>query len=186
MSPTVNSHLNPEEASDRISSQLAKLPPKRGIIYVDGPSGAGKTALLADFAASTTGAVLVDATGRSAEEVADQVMRAIGVSYGDFRSIHALTSLVDDLVFDRKFDPRIVVVTNTQWAGKRRFTDEPLGVAAGGIVGAFSRRSKETNIKLVVEVDSEVYDLSPRNQNPIPHHLIRHLYRGAARSINEH
>ncbi|TXS35052.1 hypothetical protein EAO75_45450, partial [Streptomyces sp. uw30] len=118
--------------------------------------------------------------------MADQVMRAIGVSYGDFRSIHALTSLVDDLVFDRKFDPRIVVVTNTQWAGKRRFTDEPLGVAAGGIVGAFSRRSKETNIKLVVEVDSEVYDLSPRNQNPIPHHLIRHLYRGAARSINEH
>ncbi|MET9832356.1 ATP-binding protein [Streptomyces sp. NPDC006385] len=152
---------------DQIRSQLAELPPKRGIVYADGPSGAGKTTLLRDFAASTPGAVLVDATRCSAEEVADRVMRAIGVSYGDFRSINALTNLVHDLVFDRKFDPRIVVVTNTQWAGKRRFTDEPLGVAAGGIVAAFSRRSKATNIKLVVEVDSEVHDLGPRNRNPI-------------------
>ncbi|MFE6174420.1 hypothetical protein [Streptomyces sp. NPDC056464] len=137
----MNSHLNLEGASDQINSQLAELPPKRGIIYVDGPSGAGKTALLADFAASTPGAVLVDATGCSAEEVADRAMRAIGVSYGDIRSVHAR-------------------------AGKGRFTDEPLGVAVGGIVGAVSRRSKATSIKLVVEVDSEVYDLSPRNQTP--------------------
>ncbi|AWE52769.1 SUKH-4 family immunity protein [Streptomyces nigra] len=162
----MHSHLNREEASEQITSQLANLPPKRGIVYVDGPSGAGKTALLAEFSA-TTGAVLIDATGCSTEEVADRMMQAIGVPYGNVRSMRTFTTLVKDRVFNRDFELRTVVVTNTQWAGKTRFTHEPVAVATEGIVHEFSRLSKAINIKLVVEIDSEVCDLSPRNRNAI-------------------
>lgn len=165
--PVVNTHLNWEETSTRISSRLAELPPKKGVVYVDGPSGVGKTSLLRHFAASAPEAVLVDATGCSTEEVADRVMQAIGVSCGNVRSIPVFTTLVKDRVWNRDFEPKTVVITNTQWAGKTRITHDPVAVATEGIVDEFSRSSKATNIKLVVEIDSEVCDLSPRNRNAI-------------------
>ncbi|WP_159039095.1 SUKH-4 family immunity protein [Streptomyces sp. JHA19] len=163
----MNTHLNWEETSTRISSRLAELPPKKGVVYVDGPSGVGKTSLLRHFAASAPEAVLVDATGCSTEEVADRVMQAIGVSCGNVRSIPVFTTLVKDRVWNRDFEPKTVVITNTQWAGKTRITHDPVAVATEGIVDEFSRSSKATNIKLVVEIDSEVCDLSPRNRNAI-------------------
>ncbi|MEU2784613.1 SUKH-4 family immunity protein [Streptomyces sp. NPDC007110] len=164
----MNTHQNLEEIATQISSRLAELPPKKGVVYVDGPSGAGKTSLLRHFAASAPEAVLVDATGCSTEEVADRVMQAIEVSYDNVRSISVFATLVKDRVFNRTFDPKTVVLTNTQWAGKTRISHEPVAVATEGIVDEFSRSSKAINVKLVVEIDSEVCDLSPRkNRNAI-------------------
>ncbi|MFI7412247.1 SUKH-4 family immunity protein [Streptomyces sp. NPDC049627] len=158
----MNSQLGPQEAYDQIRAQLGRLSPTKGFLYLDGPSGAGKSRLLQHFADNTPGALLVDAAGCTVEEVADRVMRAINLPYGDHRSSFALYTRVAEQDLSH-----IVLVTNTQWAGKTRSTDEPLRVATGGIVGQFGRKSKKTGIKFIVEVDSEVHDLSPRNRNPI-------------------
>ncbi|MER5937499.1 ATP-binding protein [Streptomyces sp. NPDC001928] len=158
----MNAQLGPQGAADEIRAQLGRLSPTRGFLYLDGPSGTEKSRLLQHFADSTPGALLVDAAGCTVEEVADHVMRAINIPYGDYRSSFALYTRVAEQDLSH-----IVLVTNTQWAGKTRSTDEPLQVATGGIVGQFGRKSKKTGIKFIVEVDSEVYDLSPRNPNPI-------------------
>ncbi|NUT25196.1 MAG: hypothetical protein HOV84_04555 [Streptomyces sp.] len=158
----MNAQHGPQDAADQIRAQLGRLSPTKGFLYLDGPSGTGKSRLLQHFADSTPGALLVDAAGCTVEEVADRVMRAISIPYGDYRSSFALYTRVAEQDLSH-----IVIVTNTQWAGKTRSTDEPLRVATGGIVGQFGRKSKKTGIKFVVEVDSEVFDLSPRNQNPI-------------------
>ena len=69
----MHSPLAPHEAVVQLRERLEQLPPKQGYLYLDGPSGAGKTQLLQEFAETTPGAVLVDTAGCTAGQVADRV-----------------------------------------------------------------------------------------------------------------
>ncbi|MFE5189328.1 ATP-binding protein [Streptomyces sp. NPDC056628] len=150
--------LGPKEAVDQLRARLNRLPPTKGFLYLDGPSGAGKSRLLREFADATPGAVLIDAAGCTAEQIADRVMRAIGVPYEDNRSLFALYLRAEDQDLSH-----VVILTNTQWAGTTRHTDAPEEVAISGIVNAFGLKSGDTGIKFIVEIDSEVYGLSRRS-----------------------
>jgi len=86
MSPPEHTPLAPQEAVAQLRERLEQLAPTQGYLYLDGPSGAGKTRLLREFAATTPNAVLVDAAGCTAEQVADRVVRAIGVPHDNDHS----------------------------------------------------------------------------------------------------
>jgi hypothetical protein len=151
--------LAPQEAVAQLRERLEQLPPKEGYLYLDGLSGAGKTQLLQEFAETTPGAVLVDTAGCTAGQVADRVLRAIGVPYDDKRSLFSLYLQARDQGLSR-----VVILTNTQWAGTTRHTDEPGNVAIGGIVAEFGFNSKRVGVRFIVEVDTEVYTLRPRSR----------------------
>ena len=155
---TLHAPLGPQEAVDQLRARLDHLKPTHGFVYLDGPSGAGKSRLLQEFADATPGAVLIDSAGCTAEQVADRVMRGIGVPYEDNRSLFALYLRAEDQDLDR-----VVILTNTQWAGTTRHTAEPEDAAIRGIVNAFGLKSGNTGIRFIVEIDSEVCDLSRRS-----------------------
>ncbi|MGW7662170.1 SUKH-4 family immunity protein [Streptomyces sp. NPDC054756] len=152
--------LGPQETVDQLRARLDHLKPTHGFVYLDGPSGAGKSRLLQEFADATPGAVLIDAAGCTAEQVADRVVRAIGVPHdNDQRSLFDLY-----LIAQEQDLSHVVILTNTQWAGTTRHTDEPWNVAIGGIVAQFGIKSGRVGVKFIVEVDTEVHELRPRSR----------------------
>ncbi|POX44865.1 hypothetical protein C3488_31475 [Streptomyces sp. Ru72] len=60
----------------------------------------------------------------------------------------------------------LVLVSNTQWAGRNRSTTEPRHTAEH-LAGNLGLDYKKTGVRFVIEVDSEVHDLSPRNRSPL-------------------
>ncbi|MFK0122824.1 ATP-binding protein [Streptomyces nigra] len=145
---------------DQLRERLEQLPPEQGYLYLDGPSGAGKTRLLREFADATPGAVLVDAAGCTAEQIADRVIRALGVPYNnDQRSLFDLY-----LIAQERDLSHVVILTNTQWAGTTRHTDEPWNVAIGGIVAQFGIKSERVGVQFIMEVDTEVSSVKPRSR----------------------
>ncbi|MFJ5231291.1 hypothetical protein ACIQBJ_15505 [Kitasatospora sp. NPDC088391] len=54
----------------------------RGVLYVCGPAGSGRSAVLAGIAAADPGAVLVDAAGRGVASVADELAERAGLFGG--------------------------------------------------------------------------------------------------------
>ncbi|CAM5555705.1 ATP-binding protein OS=Streptomyces viridochromogenes OX=1938 GN=ACM01_30790 PE=4 SV=1 [Streptomyces viridochromogenes] len=57
-----------------------------------------------------------------------------------------------------------MILTNAQWAGTTRHTDEPRNVAIGGIVTQFGFKSKRVGVRFIIEVDTEMYTLWPRSR----------------------
>ncbi|MGP2440134.1 hypothetical protein [Streptomyces sp. JW3] len=153
---------NSDEAADRLHTWAADSSPDRGFLFVDGPAGSGKTGLLREVATATPGACVVDAAGASTEAVLDEVMRSLGVSYGDYRSAEFLAEEI------KEQDPRhsLVFVTNTQWAGRTRSTTEPLHTAEH-LAGTLGIDFKMTGVRLVIEIDSTVQSLGPRVRQPL-------------------
>lgn len=158
MTPQSDSH----EAASRLHAWVNDPSPKHGFLFVDGPAGSGKSALLRDFAKATSKAVLVDAAGLSTEAVLDSVMRSLGVSYGDYRGAQFLADEIEEQ------DPShsVVLVSNTQWAGQTRSTTEPWHTAEH-LAGNLGLDFKTTGVRFVIEIDSTVHDLSPRNRDPL-------------------
>ncbi|WP_194238594.1 SUKH-4 family immunity protein [Streptomyces spongiae] len=150
------------DAASRLHAWVNDPSPKRGFLFVDGPAGSGKSALLRDFAEGTPGAVLVDAAGLSTEAVLDGVMQSLGVSYGDYRGAQFLAEEIEEQ------DPEhsLVLVSNTQWAGRTRSTTEPWHTAEH-LAGTLGIDFKTTGVRFVIELDSTVHDLSPRNRDPL-------------------
>ncbi|MDC2958786.1 SUKH-4 family immunity protein [Streptomyces gilvifuscus] len=151
-----------QEAMGRLRAWVDDPAPKYGFLFVDGPGGSGKSALLRDFAEARPNAVLVDAAGVSTEAVLDSVMKSLGVSYGDYRGAEFLTDEMEEQ------DPShsVVVVSNTQWAGQTRSTTEPWHTAEH-LAGNLGLGFRDTGVRFVIEIDSTVQDLSPRNRDPL-------------------
>lgn len=155
-------HNSSSEAASSLRAWVNEPSPKRGFLFVDGPAGSGKSALLRDFAEATPEAVHVDAAGLSTEAVLDAVMRSLGVSYGDYRGAEFLAEEMEEQ------DPNhsVVLVSNTQWAGRTRSTTEPWHTAEH-LAGTLGIDFKTTGVRFVIEIDSTVCDLSPRNRHPL-------------------
>ncbi|WP_437084245.1 SUKH-4 family immunity protein [Streptomyces sp. enrichment culture] len=100
--------------------------------------------------------------GLSTEEVLDEVMRSLGVSYGDYRGARFLAEEMEEQ------DPlhSLVVVTNTQWAGRTRSTAEPL-YTAEHLAGTLGIDFRITGVRFVIEIDSTVRDLGARVRQPL-------------------
>ncbi|MFM9373744.1 SUKH-4 family immunity protein [Streptomyces sp. Da 82-17] len=154
--------LGEGEAAQQLLSWLRNPEPRHGYLFVGGPSGAGKSALLREAAVDMPEAVLVDAAGLSSEEVVDRVMRALGVSYGDYRSVQFLS---DDLA-EESPSHSVVLVTNTQWAGQTRSTAEPAHLVSL-LAGVFGVDHRSTGVRFVIEVDGDVAAVDLRGQRPI-------------------
>ncbi|GAA3074711.1 SUKH-4 family immunity protein [Streptomyces glomeratus] len=161
MHPQDNHH----EAADQLRSWMENPSPAYGFQFLDGPSPAGKTELLRALDDATSGTCLVDAKGLSTEELVDAVMQELGIPYGDRRSLSSLASVMKIHKKEHNLS-RVVLVANTQWAGSTRDTTEPRR-AANALAGGFGIHFKKTGVRFVIEVDSDVQDLSPRNRSPI-------------------
>ncbi|WP_073935079.1 SUKH-4 family immunity protein [Streptomyces sp. CB02400] len=153
---------NSDEAADHLHAWVADPSPDRGFLFVDGPAGSGKSPLLRKTASAAPGACVVDAAGLSTEEVLDEVMRSLGVSYGDYRSAGFLAEEMEEQ------DPlhSLVLVTNTQWAGRTRSTTEPLHTAEH-LAGTLGIDFRITGVRFVIEIDSTVRDLGSRVRRPL-------------------
>ncbi|MEV6741659.1 SUKH-4 family immunity protein [Streptomyces sp. NPDC051104] len=153
---------SPYDAASLLREWANDPSPKRGFLFVDGPAGSGKSALLRDFAEATPDTALIDAAGLSTEAVLDRVMRSLGVSYGDYRDAYFLV----DYMEEQEPAHSLVLVSNTQWAGRTRSTTEPRHTAEH-LAGNLGLDFRKTGVRFVIEVDSEVHDLSPRNGSPL-------------------
>ncbi|MDQ0993409.1 SUKH-4 family immunity protein [Streptomyces sp. V3I7] len=90
-----------------------------------------------------------------------KIMQELDISYGDYRD----ADLLIDEIRDRNLS-HVVLVTNTQWAGRTWSTCEPRHLAdllARGIGSPYVR----TGVRVVLEVDSGVHPLSPWMRSPL-------------------
>ncbi|MEU0744411.1 SUKH-4 family immunity protein [Streptomyces sp. NPDC006134] len=158
-------HRSLHEAVQQLRTWLENQSPERGFLFLDGPSRTGKTELLQFIAATEPGTCHVDAKGLTAEELVDAVMQALDVPYGDHKSLSSLTGELKRYGKQRK-QSRAVLVSNTQWAGRTRDTTEPRRIA-NALAGGFGLHFKKTGVRFVIEVDSDVHDLGPRNRSPL-------------------
>ncbi|MFE7894217.1 SUKH-4 family immunity protein [Streptomyces sp. NPDC057412] len=116
-------------------------------MWIGGRAGSGRTALLREVVDRHPDAVYVDCAGRSAEEVAREVVTALGIPAAD-----SFKGNFGTAVGQITGDP-VVVLANTQWAGRLRTTREPervLGRVARALI-EYHRRG--LRMRLLVEVD---------------------------------
>ncbi|MGV9571305.1 hypothetical protein ACWDRX_17815 [Streptomyces nigra] len=116
-------------------------------MWIGGRAGSGRTALLREVVARHPGAVYVDCAGRSAEEVARDVATSLGIPAtdsftGNFATIaHQIT------------DDPVVVLANTQWAGRLRTSREPDRVLDQVARALIEHHRRGLRMRLLVEVD---------------------------------
>ncbi|MFF7100990.1 SUKH-4 family immunity protein [Streptomyces nigra] len=116
-------------------------------MWIGGRAGSGRTALLREVVARHPGAVYVDCAGRSAEEVARDVATSLGIPAtdsftGNFATIaHQIT------------DDPVVVLANTQWAGRLRTSREPDRVLDQVASALIEHHRRGLRMRLLVEVD---------------------------------
>jgi len=157
----MDSQYSTGEIITRIRSWAEDASAEGGCLFVNGPSGAGKTEALRALAKTVPEMSLLDAAGLSTEQVMDGVMRTLGVPYGDYRKADRLVDAVRRCRLSR-----VLVVTNTQWAGRTRSTTEPRRIAdllAQGLGNPY----KKSGVKVVVEADGAVHPLSARIRSPL-------------------
>ncbi|WP_030896544.1 SUKH-4 family immunity protein [Streptomyces sp. NRRL S-474] len=116
-------------------------------LWIGGRAGSGRTALLHDVVARHPAAAHVDCAGRSAEEVARDVATALGIAATDSfnGNFAAVASRIND-------DP-VVVLANTQWAGRLRTSREPERVLDQVARALIEHRRRGLRMRLLVEVD---------------------------------
>ncbi|WP_333756736.1 SUKH-4 family immunity protein [Streptomyces sp. IBSBF 3352] len=116
-------------------------------MWIGGRAGSGRTVLLREVVARHPGAVYVDCAGRSAEEVARDVATSLGIPAtdsftGNFATIaHQIT------------DDPVVVLANTQWAGRLRTSREPDRVLDQVASALIEHHRRGLRMRLLVEVD---------------------------------
>lgn len=142
--------------SDEVTAELALNRALRWIdrprdtgawLWIGGRAGSGRTALLHDVVARHLAAAHVDCAGRSAEEVARDVATALGIAAtdsfkGDFAAVAGRIS-----------DDPVVVLTNTQWAGRLRTSRETERVLDQVARGLIKHHRRGLRMRLLVEVD---------------------------------
>ncbi|MFH0519038.1 SUKH-4 family immunity protein [Streptomyces sp. M41] len=116
-------------------------------LWIGGRSGSGRTALLGEVVARHPAAVHVDCAGRSAEEVAREVAKGLGISAPD--------SFKDNFgtVARRIKDDPLIVLSNTQWAGRLRTSREPERVLDRVTRALITFHPRGLRMRLLVEVD---------------------------------
>ncbi|WP_217208496.1 SUKH-4 family immunity protein [Streptomyces sp. AC550_RSS872] len=116
-------------------------------LWIGGRAGSGRTALLREVVARHPAAAYVDCSGRSAEEVAREVATALGIATLDtFKGdIAAVAARI-------KGDP-VVVLANTQWAGRLRTSREPQRVVERVARALITFHPRGLRMRLLVEVD---------------------------------
>lgn len=116
-------------------------------LWIGGRAGSGRSALLREVVARHPTAAHVDCAGRSAEEVARAVARSLGLAATDsFKgNFAAMAGRVSD-------DP-VVVLTNTQWAGRLRTSREPERVLDLVARALIEHHRRGLRMRLLVEVD---------------------------------
>ncbi|KDN80739.1 SUKH-4 family immunity protein [Kitasatospora cheerisanensis] len=118
---------------------------KRGLLYVTGPAGSGRSAVLAGIAEALPEAILIDAAGRTAESVVRELIDRTGLL-----SRPGLGSL-NELRRAMRTDStaRTVLLANTQLAGSLACGGEGDRVRAVG--AAIGIAAQEGALQLVVE-----------------------------------
>ncbi|MBT2511949.1 SUKH-4 family immunity protein [Streptomyces sp. ISL-98] len=116
-------------------------------LWIGGRADSGRTALLREVVARHPAAAHVDCAGRSAEEVARNVASALGVPATDaFKgNFTAVVRQISD-------DP-VVVLANTQWAGRLRTSREPERVLDQVARVLVKNHRRGLRMRLLVEVD---------------------------------
>lgn len=116
-------------------------------LWIGGRAGCGRTALLREVVVRHPGAAYVDCAGRSAEEVARQLATALGIAATD--------SFDDDIaaVARQISDDPVVVLTNTQRAGRLRTSREPERVLDRVTRALITFHPRGLRMRLLVEVD---------------------------------
>lgn len=116
-------------------------------LWIGGRAGCGRTALLREVVARHPGAVHVDCAGKCAEEVARELATALGIAAPD--------SFQDDFgtVARRISDGPVVVLANTQWAGRLRTSREPERVLERVVRALITFHPRGLRMRLLVEVD---------------------------------
>ncbi|KUL40246.1 SUKH-4 family immunity protein [Streptomyces regalis] len=116
-------------------------------LWIGGRAGSGRTALLREVVTRHPAAVHVDCTGRSAEEVARELATALGIPATDSfdNDIAAVAGQI-------KGDP-VVVLANTQWAGRLRTSREPERVLDQVTRALITFHPRGLRMRLLIEVD---------------------------------
>jgi hypothetical protein len=116
-------------------------------LWIGGRAGSGRTALLREVVARHAAAAYVACAGRSAEEVARDVATALGIAATDsFKGNFAA-------VARRISDDPVVVLANTQWAGRLRTSREPERVLGQVARALIEHHRRGLRMRLLVEVD---------------------------------
>ncbi|MGW7054738.1 SUKH-4 family immunity protein [Streptomyces sp. NPDC054887] len=116
-------------------------------LWIGGRAGSGRTALLREVIARHPAAVHVDCAGKSAEAVARELATALGIAATDSfdNDIAAVARRI-------KGDP-VVVLANTQWAGRLRTSREPQRVLDRVARALITFHPRGLRMRLLVEVD---------------------------------
>ncbi|MFD5559245.1 SUKH-4 family immunity protein [Kitasatospora griseola] len=117
----------------------------RGRLHVTGPAGSGKSAVLAGIAEAFPAAIAIDAAGRSADSVVQELSDRTGALRR--RGFGTLDDLERALRRDRT--ARTVLLANTQQAGSLACGGEAVRLRA--VVGALTTAAQEGRLQLVVE-----------------------------------
>lgn len=116
-------------------------------LWIGGRAGSGRTALLREVVARHPAATHVDCAGRSAEEVARHVATALGIAATDSFKGNFAT------VAGRISDDPVVVLANTQWAGRLRTSREPERVLDQVARALIEHHRRGLRMRLLIEVD---------------------------------
>ncbi|GAA1370448.1 SUKH-4 family immunity protein [Streptomyces beijiangensis] len=138
------------EALDMLSVWAMGSSEEFGNYFLDGTTGSGKTRLIQDAARRVEGALLIDCSELSASELAHQVMRALKIEYGPFLDNYDLCYEMSE-----RRSNRVVLLTNTQWAGSVRTTAEPQRVLTD-VVGVLASEYRSTGVRFAAEMDHSV------------------------------
>ncbi|MEY9994752.1 hypothetical protein ABIE67_006784 [Streptomyces sp. V4I8] len=142
--------------ADEVTAELAL---NRALRWIDRPrdtsawlwigerAGCGRTALLREVVARHPGAAYVDCAGKCAEEVARELATALGIPAPDSFKDNFAT------VARRISDGPVVVLANTQWAGRLRTSREPERVLDRVARALITFHPRGLRMRLLVEVD---------------------------------
>ncbi|MGW4382287.1 SUKH-4 family immunity protein [Kitasatospora sp. NPDC004531] len=117
----------------------------RGRLHVTGPAGSGKSAVLAALAEAFPEALLIDAAGRSAESVAQELIDRTGALRR--RTYGTLSDLGREL--RRSRTARTVLLANTQRGGSLACGGGAVRMEA--VIHALTHAAQEGRLQLVVE-----------------------------------
>ncbi|MGW1958234.1 hypothetical protein ACWCPI_36735 [Streptomyces sp. NPDC001920] len=148
MSATPNlDEVAAELALDRALRWIDRPRDTSAWLWIGGRAGSGRTALLRAVVARHPAAAHVDCAGRSAEEVARELAKALGIAAPD-----SFDDNFGSAARRIKGDP-VVVLTNTQWAGRLRTSREPERVIDRVARALITFRPRGLRMRLLVEVD---------------------------------
>ncbi|MFE9024436.1 SUKH-4 family immunity protein [Streptomyces sp. NPDC007808] len=116
-------------------------------LWIGGRAGSGRTGVLRAVVARHPAAAHVDCAGRSAEEVARELAKALGIAAPD-----SFDDTFGSVARRIKGDP-VVVLTNTQWAGRLRTSREPERVVDRVARALITFLPRGLRMRLLVEVD---------------------------------